>query len=207
MPRSRGAVVFSADESGSRRCVPSRCRDRNPRSCHPCPTVGRSWKTDSQWLRLALTATGLGVSLILASAATWKSSRVIYVGAALALVGAYISCAILVLPLPLPRLLSERRNRAFRRRVGAFLVEGHELRARPVTSEVELASLEAAYRDWSERGQVWLDENARPADAAAFAHAIGASQEMLDSFDRAHNDLRLKLTWQLTVLRELPREP
>ena len=133
----------------------------------PMPDRRRSWKTDSQWLRLALTATGLGVSLILASAAAWKSSRVIYVGAALALVGAYIACAVLVLPLPLPTLLSERRNRAFRRRVGAFLVEGHELRARPVANGAELASLEAAYRDWSARGQVWLDENARPADAAA----------------------------------------
>jgi hypothetical protein len=166
----------------------------------------RSWKTDSQWLRLALTATGLGVSLILASATAWNSNRVIYLGAALAFVGAYISCAVLVLPLPLPRLLSERRNRAFRRGVGALIVEGHELSARPVTNEAELASLEAAYRDWSARGQVWLDENARPADAAAFEHAIGPSQEILDSFDRTHNDLRLKLTWQLNVLRDLPRE-
>ena len=91
------------------------------------PDRRRSWKTDSQWLRLALTATGLGVSLILASAAAWKSSRVIYVGATLALIGAYVACAVLVLPLPLPKLLSERRNRSFRRGVGAFLVEGHEL--------------------------------------------------------------------------------
>ena len=170
------------------------------------PDRRRSWKTDSQWLRLALTATGLGVSLILASAAAWKSSRVIWVGATLALVGAYVACAVLVLPLPLPRLLSERKNRAFRRGVGAFLVEGHELRARPVTNNAELTSLEAAYRDWSARAQVWLDENARPADAAAFEHAIGPSQEILDSFDRTHNDLRLKLTWQLNLLRELPRE-
>jgi hypothetical protein len=109
----------------------------------------RSWKTDSQWIRLALTATGLGVSLILASVTAWKSSPVIYVGATLAFVGAYISCAVLVLPLPLPLLLSERRNRAFRRRAGAFLVEGQG----------------------------------------------------------AHNDLRLKLSWQLNVLRELEREP
>src|SRR4051812_12923552 len=135
------------------------------------PDRRRSWKTDSQWLRLALTATGLGVSLILASAAAWKSSRVIYVGATLALLGAYIACAVLVLPLPLPRLLSERRNRAFRRRVGAFLVEGHEMRARPVTNKTELTSLQAAYTDWFARGQAWLDENARPADAAAFEHA------------------------------------
>jgi hypothetical protein len=170
------------------------------------PDRRRSWKTDSQWIRLALTSTGLGVSLILASAAAWKSSPVIYVGASLAIVGAYIACAVLVVPLPLPLLLSERRNRAFRRGVGAFLVEGHELRARPVADEAELASLEAACADWSVRGQAWLDENARPADAAAFAHAIGPSQEILDSFDRAHNDLRLKLSWQLNVLRELPRE-
>jgi hypothetical protein len=171
------------------------------------PDRRRSWKIDSQWLRLALTATGLGVSLILGSAAAWKSSPVIYVGAALAFIGAYISCAVLVLPLPLPKLLSERRNRAFRRRVGAFLVEGHELRARPVADETELASLETACRDWSGRAQDWLDENARPADAAAFEHAIGPSQEILGSFDRAHNDLRLKLSWQLNLLRELPREP
>jgi len=85
------------------------------------PDRRRSWKTDSQWIRLALTATGLGVSLILASAAAWKSSPVIYVGATLTFVGAYLACAVLVFPLPLPMLLSERRNRAFRRGVGAFL--------------------------------------------------------------------------------------
>jgi hypothetical protein len=167
----------------------------------------RSWKTDSQWLRLALTATGLGISLILASAAAWKSSPVIYVGAALALVGAYISCAVLVVPLPLPPLLSERRNRRFRRRVGALLVEGHELRGRPVRDEAELSSLEASYLDWSGRAQDWLDQDARPADAAAFAHAIGPSGDILDSFDRVHNALRLKLSWQLNVLRELTLEP
>lgn len=170
------------------------------------PDRRRSWKTDSQWIRLALTATGLGVSLILASAATWKSSPVIYVGAGLALIGGYIAFAVLVLPLPLPLLLSDRRNRAFRRGVGGFLVEGHELRGRPVTDVAELAALESAYGEWSTRAKAWLDENARPADAAAFEHAIGPSQEILDSFDRTHNDLRLKLSWQLTVLRELPRE-
>ena len=171
------------------------------------PDRRRSWKTDSQWIRLALTATGLGISLILASAAAWKSSPVTYVGATLALVGAYISCAVLVVPLPLPLLLSERRNRVFRRRVGALLVEGHELRARPVSDEAELISLEADYRDWSVRAQAWLDKDARPADAAAFEHAIGPSAEILDSFDRAHNDLRLKLSWQLNVLRDLTLEP
>ena len=170
------------------------------------PDRRRSWKTDSQWLRLSLAATGLGVSLIVASAAAWKSSPATYVGAILTFVGAYLACAVLVFPLPLPMLLSERRNRAFRRGVGAFLVEGHELRARPVADTAELTSLEAACRDWSVRAQAWLDENARPADAAAFAHAIGPSQEILDSFDRAHNDLRLKLSWQLDALRELPRE-
>ena len=87
------------------------------------------------------------------------------------------------------------------------MVDGHELRARPVADEAELASLEAACRDWSVRGQAWLDENARPTDAAAFEHAIGPSQEIVGSFNRAHNDLRLKLSWQLDVLRELPREP
>jgi len=166
----------------------------------------RSSNTDSQWLRIALAATGLGVSLIVASAAAWNSSPVIYVGAGLVLVGAYVSCAVLLLPLPLPMLLSERRNRAFRRRTGALLVEGHELRARPVADEAELSSLQAACQDWSARAQVWLDESARPADAAAFEHAIGPSQEMLGSFNRIHNDLRLKLSWQLDVLRELPRE-
>jgi hypothetical protein len=153
-----------------------------------------------------LASTGLGVTLILASAAAWKSSPVTYVGATLALVGAYIACAVLLLPLPLPMLLSERRNRAFRRRAGAFLVEGHELRARPVANDAELSSLEADYRDWSARAQDWLDQDARPADAAAFKHAIGPSQEILGSFDRSHNDLRLKLSWQLDVLRDLPRE-
>src|SRR5689334_4628825 len=142
------------------------------------PDRRRSWKTDSQWIRLALTATGLGVSLILASAAAWKSSPVIYLGATLALVGACIACAVLVAPLPLPLLLSERRNRALRRGVGALLVEGHELRARPVADQAELASLETDYRDWSARAHNWLDAKARPADVAAFEHAIGPSQEI-----------------------------
>ena len=87
------------------------------------------------------------------------------------------------------------------------MVDGHELRARPVADDAELASLEAACRDWSERVQAWMDENTRPTDAAAFEHAIGPSQEIPGSFNRAHNDVRLKLTWQLDVLRELPREP
>ena len=139
------------------------------------PDRRRSWKTDSQWLRLALTSTGLGVSLILASAAAWKSSPVIYFGAALAIVGAYISCAVLVMPLPLPKLLSERRNRAFRRRVGAFLVEGHELRARPVADEGELASLDASCRDWSARTQ----------EVARGPIALHASAER-GTFDMAH---------------------
>ena len=172
------------------------------------PDRRRSWKTDSQWLRLALAATGLGVSLIVASAAAWKSSPVIFVGATLALVGAYISCAVLVVPLPLPPLLSERRNRAFRRRVGAFMVEGHELmsaagggRSRARVARGCLPGLVGA-RDRSG----WI-ENARPTDAAAFEHAIGPSQEIVGSFSRAHNDLRLKLSWQLDVLRGLPREP
>jgi hypothetical protein len=147
------------------------------------------------------------VSLILASAAAWKSSPVIWFGAGLAVVGGYIACAVLVMPLPLPRLLSERRNRAFRRGVGALLVEGHELTARPVADKAELASLEADYRDWSVRAKDWLDKKSRPADSAAFEHAIGPSQEIVDSFDRAHNDLRLKLSWQLKVLRDLPQEP
>ena len=167
----------------------------------------RSWKTDSQWIRIALTTAGLGVTLILASAAAWESNPVIWVGAGLAAVGTYIACAVLVMPLPLPRLLSERRNRAFRRGVGALLVEGHELRARPVADKEELSSLEADYRDWSVRTKAWLDKNSRPADSAAFEHAIGPHQEIVDSFDRAHNDLRLKLSWQLNVLRDLPQEP
>jgi hypothetical protein len=167
----------------------------------------RSWKTDSQWIRLALTTAGLGVTLILASAAAWKSSVVIFLGAAFAIFGAYIAFAVLVLPLPLPLLLSERRNRAFRRGVGALLVEGHELRGRRVSDQAELASLEDAYADWATRAQAWLDKHARPADAAAFKHAIGPSEEILDSFDRAHNDLRLKLSWQLNVLRGLTQEP
>ena len=170
------------------------------------PDRRRSWKTDSQWLRVALAATGLGVSLIVASAASWGSAPVIYIGATLAFAGLYISCAVLVLPLPLPALLSERRNRKFRRGTGAFLVEGHELRARPVADEAELASLTAHCHDWTDRTQAWLDENARPADAAAFRHAMGPSQEIVGSFDRSHNDLRLAISWRLQVLRDLPRE-
>ena len=171
------------------------------------PDRRRSWKTDSQWLRVALAASGLGVSLIVASAAAWKSSPVIVVGATLALVGAYIACAVLVVPLPLPPLLSARRNRAFRRHVGAFMVEGHELIARPVANEAELASLEAGCRDWSARVQAWLNAKARPTEAAAFEHPIGPSQQIVGSLSPAHNVLRLKLSWQLDVLRGLPREP
>ena len=75
-----------------------------------------------------------------------------------------------------------------------------------MTDEAGLSSLETDYQDWSARAQDWLDQDARPADAAAFKHAIGPSQEILGSFDRTHNDLRLKVSWQLDVLRELPRE-
>ena len=170
------------------------------------PDRRRSWKTDSQWVRLALAAGGVGVSLILAYVAGWKERPVFYIGAGLALVAVYISFAVLVLPLPLPPLLSERRNRAFRRGVSGFLVAGQELRGRPVAHEAELATLQADYDDWSVRAQAWLDVHARPGDAAAFAHVVGPAQEIVGSFDRAHNDLRLRLTWQIQVLRGLPGE-
>jgi hypothetical protein len=40
-----------------------------------------------------------------------------------------------------------------------------------------------------------------------FQHPIAAFQEILDSFDRVHNDLRSRLSYQPDVLRELPSEP
>ena len=163
----------------------------------------RTFKTDSQWLRLALAAAGLGVSLMLASVATGSLHVLLWAGGALALIGAYISVAVLIVPLPLPQLLAERRTRAFRRRVGAFIAEGHALNSRRVTTDDELTEFEAAYADWVERTQAWLSENVGAPDSAAFEHAIGTSAEIVGSFDRAHNDLRLELSWQLDVLHDL----
>jgi hypothetical protein len=154
-------------------------------------------------LRVALAAGGVGVTLMLAWAAAQSLGPLVYVGAGLSLIGLYIACAVLVLPLPLPQLLADRRSRAFRRQIGAFLVEGHALRARDVADEAGLAELEAAYRGWRERAQAWLAENVGAPDAAAFQHAIGRSEDILGSFDRAHNELRLKLSWQLDVLQDL----
>lgn len=158
-------------------------------------------------MRLALAAAGVGVSLILAWVAGWRANLVLWVGAVLALLGVYIAFAVLVVPLPLPTLLSERRNRLFRRGVSALLVEGHELRARPIEDENELAALRADYDDWAGRAQDWVDEHAKPGDAAAFRHAIGPAQQLVGSFDDYHNEMRLKLTWQLQVLNGLPQEP
>lgn len=163
----------------------------------------RSTKTDSQWLRVALAAAGLGVTLMLASTAAWASSVVLYVGAALALIGAYVACAVLILPLPLPQLLADRRSRVFLRQIDAFLVEGHALNARQVTDESGFSELEVAYAGWEEDARTWLSRNGSKADSAAFEHAIGKSADILGSFSPAHNDLRLKLSWQLEVLHEL----
>ncbi len=163
----------------------------------------RSSKTDSQWLRVALASAGLGVTLMLASTAASISARLVYAGAALALIGVYVACAVLILPLPLPLLLADRRARAINRRIDELLVEGHALNARQVSDGAGLTALESAYAGWSERAQTWLSENGRASDAAAFEHAIGKSADILGSFDRAHNDLRLKLSWQLDVLHEL----
>jgi hypothetical protein len=163
----------------------------------------RSAKTDSQWLRVALAAAGLGVTLILAAFAARAPSVLYYVGAALALIGVYVACAVLILPLPLPQLLADRRARVFQQRIDAFLVEGRALNARPVTDEAGRTELEAAYADWVERTQTWLSRNVSAADAAAFQYAIGRSVDVLGSYDQAHNELRLKLSWQLQVLQEL----
>jgi hypothetical protein len=163
----------------------------------------RSFKTDSQWLRVALAAAGLGVTLILASRAAWASDVLVYIGAAMGVVGVYIACAVLILPLPLPLLLADRRTRAIHQRIDAFLVEGHALNARYVTDAEDLDDLEAAYVDWSTRAQTWLSRNATAADSAAFEHATGRSADILGSFDAAHNRLRLKLSWQLDVLHAL----
>jgi hypothetical protein len=163
----------------------------------------RSTKTDSQWLRVALAAAGLGVTLMLASTAAWASSVLLYVGAALALIGVYVACAVLILPLPLPQLLADRRTRVFHQQIDAFLVEGHALNAREVTDEPGFSVLEVAYAGWEESARTWLSRNASKADSAAFEHAIGKSADILGSFSPAHNDLRLKLSWQLDVLHEL----
>ena len=78
-------------------------------------------------LRVALAAAGLGVTLMLASTAVWASGVLLYLGAVLALIGVYVACAVLILPLPLPQLLADRRTRVFRQQIDAFLVEGHAL--------------------------------------------------------------------------------
>ena len=167
----------------------------------------RTFKTDSQWLRVALAAAGLGVTLILASRAAWASGPLAWIGVAMGLVGVYIACAVLILPLPLPPLLADRRTRAINQRLDAFLVEGHALNARPVTDAEGLAGLEADYADWSTRTHTWLSKNGTPAEAAAFEHATGRSVDILDSFDAAHNRLRLKLSFQLDVLHALRARP
>jgi SAM-dependent methyltransferase len=169
----------------------------------PMRSRRRSFKTDSQWLRVALAAAGLGVTLILASRAAWAPNVLVYIGVVIGLVGVYIAIAVLVLPLPLPPLLADRRTRVINRRLDAFLVEGHALNARHVTDAEGLAGLEAHYADWSTQAQTWLAKNASPAEAAAFEHATGRSADILDSFDPAHNRLRLKLSWQLDVLHVL----
>jgi hypothetical protein len=140
---------------------------------------------------------------MLASTAAWASSVLLYVGAALALIGAYIACAVLILPLPLPQLLADRSTRLYHRQIDAFLVEGHALIARQVTDEPGFSELELACADWEEGARTWLSRNASKADSAAFEHAIGRSAEILGSFSPAHNNLRLKLSWQLDVLHQL----
>src|SRR5262245_43054780 len=167
----------------------------------------RTFKTDSQWLRLALAAAGLGVTLILASRAAWASGPLVWIGVAMGLVGVYIACAVLILPLPLPPLLADRRTRAINQQLDAFLVEGHALNARDVTDAEGRAGLEADYADWSARTHTWLSKNATPAEAASFEHATGRSVDMLDSFDETHNRLRLKLSFQLDVLHALRARP
>jgi len=163
----------------------------------------RSAKTDSQWLRVALATTGVGVTLVLAAAAARTPSFLYYVGAALALIGVYVAGAVLILPLPLPQLLSDRRTRVYQQRIDGFLVEGRALVGQPVTDAAGRAELEAAYGDWAERTQTWLSRNVSAADAAAFQYALGRSVDVLGSYDRKHNELRLKLSWQLQVLQEL----
>ena len=167
----------------------------------------RTFKTDSQWLRVALASAGLGVTLILASRAAWASDLLAWIGVAMGVVGVYIACAVLILPLPLPPLLADRRTRAINQHIDAFLVEGHALNARHVTDAEGLAGLEADYADWSTRTQTWLSKHASPGEAAAFEHATGRSVDILDSFDAAHNRLRLKLSFQLDVLQALRARP
>ena len=76
--------------------------------------------------------------------------RPLYLGAALALIGVYVACAVLILPLPLPQLLADRRTRVFRQQIDAFLVEGHALNARQVRDEFGFSELEVAYAGWEE---------------------------------------------------------
>jgi hypothetical protein len=169
----------------------------------------RSASSDSTWLRLALALSGIGVSAILLFGRTedrWDDPF-FYVAAVLTLAGLYIALAVLFLPLPLPRLLAERQAHRFRRALDELRVVGQSLYARRVDSNESLEALKEEYRAWVSRTSEWLAAEVSRADADEFLSARANVADLLGSYSPDHGKLRLKLSWQLEILRRIADRP
>ncbi|MBI3936373.1 MAG: hypothetical protein HY323_05300 [Betaproteobacteria bacterium] len=102
-------------------------------------------------------------------------------------------------------LPSERHAEHFQRGIDRFLLEGQGLYRCLVSSDAELAAFEQDYAGWISAASDWLTHEVSRAAADEFAHPHGNAAYLAGSFNEAHGDMRLALSWRLMQLRELAK--
>jgi hypothetical protein len=156
------------------------------------------------WLALAAIMAAAGVSFVLASDQSNRwSDPFSYIGLGLIGVALYLLVASAIYPLPLLKLRGERESERFSDARDVRVARGDELYGRVVTSEDELQQFRDDYTHWVLDTAEWLRREVSGATASDFQHVTGNAAAVPESFNMAHNNLRLRVSWQVRILRRV----
>ena len=155
------------------------------------------------WLALAVPFLLAGAAMIAATDTQRFFDPFFYVGAVLCLIAAWISAGIFVTSRLLPKLPSERAAERMSRARDARVATGDELYARVVTTESDLKRFSGDYTRWVLDTAEWLGQEVSGAKASEFQHATGLAAEVPESFNAAHSNWRLRVSWQVAILRRV----
>lgn len=160
-------------------------------------------QAERTWLGGAIALGIGGAALIAATNAPRFCDPFLYIGVGFCVLAAWVLLGVFLTPRLLPKLPTERGAERFQRQIDEILIEGQGLYRRRVTSDAELATFKRDYGTWGVRTNRWLLSEASGSAADAFDHPTGMAAVISGSFNEEHNDLRLRLSWQLRQLREL----
>jgi hypothetical protein len=165
--------------------------------------VKQEVQSERTWLALAVSFL-LGGATLIATADTPKlCDPFFYVGLTFCVIALWVFFGVFVTPKVLPKLPSERAAEQISKLRDASVVIGDELYGRPVASDTEFARYKIDYTRWVLDTAGWLGQEVSGAKASEFQHATGMAADIIGSFNRGHSNLRLRVSWQLQILRRL----